>query len=62
MSLTDELVQVCRKVFEKKIVSAYDENISARNSPNFFLISRSSVCKNGITSGDILEIDADGKP
>jgi len=61
MSLIDELVQVCRKIYENKFVSAYDGNISAKNSPNSFLITRSGICKGEVTSDDILEIDANGK-
>ena len=61
MSLIDELVQVCNKVYENKFVSAYDGNISVRNSPSTFLITRSGVCKGEVTSDDILEIDATGK-
>ena len=61
MSLADELVQVCRKVYENKFVSAYDGNISVRNSANTFLITRSGVCKGEVTQDDILEMDADGK-
>jgi L-fuculose-phosphate aldolase len=61
MSLADELVQVCRKVYENKFVSAYDGNISVRNSANTFLITRSGVCKGEVTLDDILEMDADGK-
>ena len=61
MSLVDELVGVCRKVYEKNFVSAYDGNISVRNSPDTFLITRSGVCKGEVTADDILEINADGK-
>jgi len=60
MSLVDELVQVCRKVYENKFVSAYDGNVSARSSSNTFLITRSGVCKGEVTTDDILEIDANG--
>jgi len=61
MSLVDELVGVCRKVYEKNFVSAYDGNISVRNSPDTFLITRSGVCKGEVTADDILEINTDGK-
>ena len=61
MSLVDELVKVCRKVYENKFVSAYDGNISVRNSADTFLITRSGVCKGEVTDNDILEIDTSGK-
>ena len=53
MSLVDELVQVCRKVYENKFVSAYDGNISVRNSSNSFLITRSGICK-GEVFGELI--------
>ncbi len=61
MSLIEDLVQVCRKVYENKFVSAYDGNISVRKSPNTFLITRSGICKGVVTTDDILEIDTTGK-
>jgi L-fuculose-phosphate aldolase len=61
MSLIDELVQVCRRVYENKFVSAYDGNVSARSPSNTFLITRSGVCKGEVTTDDILEIDTSGK-
>ena len=61
MSLIDELVQFCRKVYENKFVSAYDGNISVRNSANTFWITRLGVCKGEVTADDILEIDVNGK-
>ncbi len=60
MSLIDELIKVCRKVYENKFVSAYDGNISVRKSSNTFLITRSAVCKGEVTKDDILEIDGNG--
>lgn len=62
MSLREELISVCKKIYQNKLVSAYDGNISVRNSPNTFLITRSGICKGEVTDGDILEIDEFGKP
>lgn len=61
MSLVNELVDVCRKVYANKFVSAYDGNISVRSSSNTFLITRSGICKGEISADDILEIDESGK-
>lgn len=60
MSLVIELVQVCKKVYEKEFVSAFDGNISVRNSASTFLITRSGVCKGEVTADDIIEIDLNG--
>ena len=43
------------------LVSAYDGNMSVRNSPKTFLITRSGVCKGEVRANDILEMDVDGK-
>ena len=61
MSLVQEFVNVCHKVYEKGYVSAYDGNISVRKSANTFLITRSGICKGEVTKDDLLEIDNDGK-
>jgi L-fuculose-phosphate aldolase len=61
MSLVEELVQICHKVYEKGFVSAYDGNISVRKSADTLLITRSGICKGEVTKDDILEIDYDGK-
>ncbi len=61
MSLREEFIRVCHKVYEKGFVSAYDGNISAVTPDNTFLITRSGVNKGDVTDKDILEIDASGK-
>lgn len=61
MSLIDDLVRTCKKVYENKFVSAFDGNLSVRKSNGSFLITRSGVCKGEVTPDDILEIDKNGK-
>ncbi len=61
MSLVENLVQICKKVYENKFVSAYDGNISTRKSSDTFLITRSGICKGEVTEKDILEIGSDGE-
>lgn len=61
MSLVDEIIAVCKKVYENKFVSAYDGNLSVRNTAKTFLITRSGVCKGEVTATDILEVDENGK-
>ncbi|GAB4291761.1 MAG: hypothetical protein Kow0098_11280 [Ignavibacteriaceae bacterium] len=61
MSLKDELISYCHKVYKMGFVSAYDGNLSVVTDKNTFLITRSGVCKGEIKENDILEIDASGK-
>ncbi|NWF88292.1 MAG: class II aldolase/adducin family protein [Ignavibacteriaceae bacterium] len=61
MSLRNELVKICKKVYANKFVAAYDGNLSVRTNTNTILITRSSVCKGEVTGDDILEIDLNGK-
>ncbi len=61
MSSKKQLVEICRRVYEKGFVSAYDGNISAVTPDNTFLITRSAVRKGDVTEDDILEIDASGR-
>ena len=61
MSLREDLIRMCHKVYEKGFVSAYDGNISVFTPDNTFLITRSGVNKGDVTEKDILEIDVTGK-
>ncbi|HSD63570.1 MAG TPA: class II aldolase/adducin family protein [Ignavibacteriaceae bacterium] len=61
MSLREDLIRICHKVYEQGYVSAYDGNISAATPDNTFLITRSGVNKGEVTDQDILEIDVTGK-
>jgi L-fuculose-phosphate aldolase len=61
MQKIDELVETCRKVYEKGFVSAYDGNLSVRLDDERILITRSGICKGDVTESDIIEIDYDGK-
>lgn len=61
MSSKQKLIEVCRKIYDKGFVSAYDGNVSIVTGQNTFLITRSAVCKGDVTSEDILEIDSSGK-
>lgn len=60
MSLRKELVEACRKVYEKGFVSAYDGNLSARIDDQRILITPSGRCKGDVEEKDLLEIDSDG--
>jgi len=61
MSLREELVEICHKVYAKGFVSAYDGNLSVRIDDNKILITPSGMCKGEITEADLLEVDNSGK-
>lgn len=61
MSLREELVEICHRVYEKGFVSAYDGNLSVRIDSERILITPSGKCKGDITEADLLEIDNKGK-
>lgn len=61
MSLKNQLVEVCHKVYQKGFVAAFDGNLSVRTPDNTFLITRSAICKGDVTEDDMIEIDAAGK-
>jgi L-fuculose-phosphate aldolase len=57
----NELVEICRKVYEKGFVSAYDGNISAITENNSILITRSGISKGDVKETDIMEINFAGE-
>jgi L-fuculose-phosphate aldolase len=61
MTPKEELVKVCRKVYENGYVAAYDGNLSARISENEILVTPSGKCKGEIEIDDLLTVDKTGK-
>lgn len=60
MSLKENLVEVCHKVYSRGFVSAYDGNLSVRTESSTVLITASGKCKGEIKADDILEVDLNG--
>ena len=60
MSEIDNIVEVCRKVYDKGFVSAFDGNVSLITERNTVLFTRSGICKGEVTPDDILEFDMSG--
>jgi ribulose-5-phosphate 4-epimerase/fuculose-1-phosphate aldolase len=54
MSIAKQLIEICHKVCEKGIVSAYVRNISCWVSDDGYLITWSEVCKGDIIEDDIV--------
>jgi len=55
------IVDICRRVYDKGFVSAYDGNISVLTENNSILITRSGVCKGDVKESDIIEINFAGE-
>lgn len=60
MSVKSELVEYCRKVYQKGYVAAYDGNLSVRLDTERILITRSGVNKGEVKEEDLVEVDYDG--
>lgn len=60
MSIREELVKYCHRVYEKGYVSAYDGNLSVRLDSERILITRSGVNKGEVKDEDLVEVDYDG--
>ncbi len=60
MSLRNELVEICKKVYNNGFVAALDGNLSARISADKILITPSAKCKGEITEDDLLVTDLSG--
>ena len=61
MLLKKEIVDICRRVYAKGFVAAYDGNISALTPEGTVLITRSALCKGEAEEKDILEINLSGE-
>lgn len=61
MNIRKEIIEVCRRAYEKGFVAAYDGNMSARVSKNSILITPSRKCKGDLCQRDLIEIDTTGK-
>lgn len=55
------IVEICRRVYDKGFVSAYDGNISVLTENQSILITRSGVCKGDVKESDIIEINFAGE-
>lgn len=61
-SLRRELVTVCRRAYERGMISGTDGNVSGRLAHDRFLVTPAGVNKGYLELGDLVEVDLDGKP
>jgi L-fuculose-phosphate aldolase len=56
----ENLINVCRHLYEKGFVSATDGNVSVRLETGTFLTTRTGINKGMVTSEDIIEVNTSG--
>jgi len=61
-ALRDEIVRVCRLIWEKGFVAASDGNVSVRLSKDHLLATPSGMSKGFISASDVVLCDMEGKP
>ncbi len=59
---TASLVDICHRLYAKGFVTATDGNVSARLRTGNILTTRSGINKGAVTTRDLVEVTADGKP
>jgi L-fuculose-phosphate aldolase len=56
------IVDVCHRLYERRLVTATDGNVSARLSGGNVLVTPSGMAKSRVTEGDLVEVRPDGTP
>lgn len=59
--LRKQLIEVCRRLYDRELIVAMDGNVSCRMGPNRFLTTPSGVCKGDLTPDRLVVVDAHGK-
>lgn len=60
MTLKNELISFCHKVYAKEFVAATDGNLSARAADGSFLVTASGICKGEVQPEHIIRTGKDG--
>jgi len=61
LDITDRIIAIGKKMYDKGYIVASDGNISVRIAENALLVTASGVCKGEMTRDDIIECDLNGK-
>src|SRR5690349_17572631 len=59
-NLKKELVEVCRRMYQKGYIAAADGNVSIKINDNRILFTPSGVCKGFINEDDLIVTDIQG--
>lgn len=57
-----QIVDICRRLYERRLVTATDGNVSACLRGGTILVTRSGVAKGRVTEEDLVEVRPDGTP
>ena len=60
-AIARQIVDICHRLYERRLVTATDGNVSARLSTGNILVTPSGVAKRGVTEADLIEVRPDGK-
>ena len=56
-----EIVEVCRRLYERGLIAGPDGNVSVRVAPARVLVTPAGLSKVDVRPGDLVEVDLDGK-
>jgi len=59
-TLKKEIVEICRRIYERGYVAANDGNVSARMDNGHFLMTPTGMSKGFLLPSDLVVVDADG--
>ena len=59
-ALREELVAVCRRLWERDLIGAAEGNVSARLGPDRFLVTPAGVGKGNLRPAELVVVDATG--
>jgi L-fuculose-phosphate aldolase len=60
-NLRKHIVEVCRWMYDRGYVVAWDGNVSARTSRDSILVTPAGACKGRLVAEDIVEVDYSGR-
>lgn len=57
-----QIVDICHRLYERRLVAATDGNVSARLAGGTILVTPSNLAKGRLTESDLVEVRPDGTP
>lgn len=60
-SVARDIVEVCRRLYERGLIAGPDGNVSALTARNRILVTPAGMSKCDVRTGDLVEVDLDGE-
>lgn len=57
-----QIIDICHRLYERRLVTATDGNVSARLPGGTILVTPSNLAKGRLTESDLVEVGTDGSP